>query len=172
MEDFYGTPVSEAQRFGELAQRAVADGFTAFKSMPVPEQMMIEGLRPVKFAEACVAAMRTAVGDHIDIMVDCHARPSPPLADLRRRGAAAAVADQHVLAGKPLVAALRCEVAVCRAALRCVASLAAPWPPAAAPSCLALLRCAVLRRCCWHIYCCASAWGARRWWAWPRSWRA
>jgi galactonate dehydratase len=77
MEDFYGTPVSEAQRFGELAQRAVADGFTAFKSMPVPEQMMIEGLRPVKFAEACVAAMRTAVGDHIDIMVDCHARPSP-----------------------------------------------------------------------------------------------
>jgi galactonate dehydratase len=77
LEDFYGTPVSEAQRFGELAQRAVADGFTAFKSMPVPEQMMIEGLRPVKFAEACVAAMRTAVGDSIDIMVDCHARPSP-----------------------------------------------------------------------------------------------
>jgi galactonate dehydratase len=77
MEDFYGTPVNEAKRFGELAQKAVADGFTAFKSMPVPEQMMIEGLRPVKFAEACVAAMREAVGDNIDIMVDCHARPSP-----------------------------------------------------------------------------------------------
>lgn len=77
MEDFYGTPVSEAARFGELAARAVADGFTAFKSMPVPEQMMIEGLRPVKFAESCVAAMRAAVGDGIDLMVDCHARPSP-----------------------------------------------------------------------------------------------
>jgi galactonate dehydratase len=77
MEDFYETPVNEAKRFGELAQKAVADGFTAFKSMPVPEQMMIEGLRPVKFAESCVAAMREAVGDHIDIMVDCHARPSP-----------------------------------------------------------------------------------------------
>jgi galactonate dehydratase len=77
MEDFYETPVNEAKRFGELAQQAVADGFTAFKSMPVPEQMMIEGLRPVKFAETCVAAMREAVGDHIDIMVDCHARPSP-----------------------------------------------------------------------------------------------
>lgn len=77
MEDFYETPVNEAKRFGELAQQAVADGFTAFKSMPVPEQMMIEGLRPVKFAETCVAAMRAAVGDHIDIMVDCHARPSP-----------------------------------------------------------------------------------------------
>ena len=77
MEDFYETPVNEAKRFGDLAQQAVADGFTAFKSMPVPEQMMIEGLRPVKFAEACVAAMREAVGDSIDIMVDCHARPSP-----------------------------------------------------------------------------------------------
>ncbi len=77
MEDFYETPVNEARRFGELAQRAVAEGFTAFKSMPVPEQMMIEGLRPVKFAEACVGAMREAVGDAIDIMVDCHARPSP-----------------------------------------------------------------------------------------------
>lgn len=77
MEDFYETPVNEAKRFGELAQQAVADGFTAFKSMPVPEQMMIEGLRPVKFAETCVAAMREAVGDNIDIMVDCHARPSP-----------------------------------------------------------------------------------------------
>ncbi|MBP6506353.1 MAG: galactonate dehydratase [Opitutaceae bacterium] len=77
MEDFYETPVNEAKRFGDLAQQAVADGFTAFKSMPVPSQMMIEGLRPVKFAEACVAAMREAVGDSIDIMVDCHARPSP-----------------------------------------------------------------------------------------------
>lgn len=77
MEDFYETPVNEAKRFGDLARQAVADGFTAFKSMPVPEQMMIEGLRPVKFAEACVAAMREAVGDSIDIMVDCHARPSP-----------------------------------------------------------------------------------------------
>jgi galactonate dehydratase len=38
---------------------------------------LLEGLRPVKYAEACVAAMREAVGDEIDIMVDCHARPSP-----------------------------------------------------------------------------------------------
>lgn len=79
MEDFYETPVDEAKRFGELAQRAVADGYTAFKSMPVPEQMPIEGVRPVKAAAACVAAMREAVGDGIDIMVDCHARPSPQM---------------------------------------------------------------------------------------------
>src|SRR4029078_9186157 len=30
-------------------------------------------------AEKCVAAMREAVGETIDIMVDCHARPSPAM---------------------------------------------------------------------------------------------
>ncbi len=79
LESFYETPVDNARMFGELAQQAVADGFTAFKSMAVPPTMPIEGLRPVKAAEACVAAMREAVGDEIDIMVDCHARPSPAM---------------------------------------------------------------------------------------------
>jgi len=77
MEDFYETAPADAGRFGELAAKAVADGFTAFKSMAVPETAPIEGLRPIKYAEACVRAMRDAVGDAIDIMVDCHARPSP-----------------------------------------------------------------------------------------------
>lgn len=77
MEDFYETKPEDAQRFADLAREAVEQGFTAFKSMAVPEQMPIEGLRPVKYAEACVAAMREAVGESIDIMVDCHARPSP-----------------------------------------------------------------------------------------------
>lgn len=77
MEDFYQTKPDDAHRFAELAQQAVEDGFTAFKSMAVPESMPLEGLRPVRYAEACVKAMREAVGDGIDIMVDCHARPSP-----------------------------------------------------------------------------------------------
>lgn len=79
MESFYETPVEEAQRFAELACKAVDDGFTAFKTMAVPSTAPIEGLRPVKNAEACVRAMRDAVGDGIDIMVDCHARPSPAM---------------------------------------------------------------------------------------------
>lgn len=77
MEDFYQTKPDDAKRFGELAASAVADGFTAFKSMAVPETMPLEGLKPVHYAAACVQAMREAVGDDIDIMVDCHARPSP-----------------------------------------------------------------------------------------------
>lgn len=77
MEDFYQIKPDDANRFGDLAQQAVAEGFTAFKSMAVPETMPLEGLKPIHYAEACVRAMRDAVGDDIDIMVDCHARPSP-----------------------------------------------------------------------------------------------
>jgi galactonate dehydratase len=77
MEDFYLTSPEQAGRFAELAQAAVEDGFTAFKAMAVPPTKPIEGLPPLRAAEGCVGAMREAVGDGIDIMVDCHARPSP-----------------------------------------------------------------------------------------------
>jgi galactonate dehydratase len=79
MEDFYETAADDAKRFAELAQQAVADGFTAFKCMAVPPTAPIEGLRPIRAAETAIAAMREAVGDGIDIMVDCHARPSPAM---------------------------------------------------------------------------------------------
>src|SRR6185436_3797994 len=79
MEDFYQTTPADAPRFADLARQAVEDGFTAFKTMAVPETMPLEGNRPIRYAEKCVAAMREAVGDDIDIMVDCHARPSPAM---------------------------------------------------------------------------------------------
>lgn len=79
MEDFYETPVDNAKRFADLARQAVADGYTAFKSMAVPSTMPIEGQKPIRAAAAAVEAMREAVGEDIDIMVDCHARPSPAM---------------------------------------------------------------------------------------------
>lgn len=79
MEEFYETPVDQAEKFGDLAIKAVEDGYTAFKTMAVPPSMPVEGLTPIKAAEKCVATMRDAVGDEIDIMVDCHARPSPAM---------------------------------------------------------------------------------------------
>lgn len=79
MEDFYQTSPDDAKRFADLAQGVVAEGFTAFKSMAIPETMPLEGLKPIYYAEECVRAMREAVGDDIDIMVDCHARPSPQM---------------------------------------------------------------------------------------------
>jgi len=82
MEDFYETSPADANRVAELAHQAVEEGFTAFKTMAVPETAPLEGLRPIRYAEACVAAMREAVGDNIDIMVDCHARPSPRMGHL------------------------------------------------------------------------------------------
>jgi galactonate dehydratase len=77
MEDFYCCDPADAKRFGDLASAAVEEGFSAFKSMAVPETMPLEGMQPIIYAEACVKAMRDAVGDAVDIMVDCHARPSP-----------------------------------------------------------------------------------------------
>jgi len=82
MEDFYETSPADAKRFAELASKAVDDGFTAFKTMAVPETMSLEGMKPVHYAEKCVAAMREAVGPGVDIMVDCHARPSPRMGHL------------------------------------------------------------------------------------------
>src|SRR5688500_18638372 len=85
MEDFYGN--DEPQRFAELASAMVENGFTAFKTMAVPPTMPLEGLAPIRHAERCVAAMREAVGDEVDLLVDCHARPSP----LLRHSSAAAL---------------------------------------------------------------------------------
>jgi len=77
LEDFYCCDPTDARRFGELAHKAVEEGFTAFKSMAVPPTAPIEGMQAIGYADKCVKAMRDAVGDSIDIMVDCHARPSP-----------------------------------------------------------------------------------------------
>jgi galactonate dehydratase len=79
LESFYQTPVENAQQFADLARQAVDDGFSAFKSMAVPPTMPLEGQLPIRAAAACVEAMRNAVGEQIDIMVDCHARPSPAM---------------------------------------------------------------------------------------------
>lgn len=79
MEELYEMPPDQIERFAEQAQQMVADGFTAFKTMVIPLLMPVEGRKPIRMAERCVAALRDAVGDEIDIMVDCHARPSPTM---------------------------------------------------------------------------------------------
>ena len=61
MEDFYGTSIDDAKKFGALAQQSVEEGFTAFKAMAVPPTMPLEGMKSIRLAEAAVAAMRDAV---------------------------------------------------------------------------------------------------------------
>ncbi len=79
MEDFYEIPEDNAKQFAELAIKTVEDGYTAFKTMAVPSTAPLEGNKPVRAAEACISSIRDAVGEDIDIMVDCHARPSPAM---------------------------------------------------------------------------------------------
>lgn len=79
MEDIYETSADNAKRFGELAKEATERGFSAFKSLPVPPTMALEGNTAINAAVSAVESMREAVGPDIDIMVDCHARPSPAM---------------------------------------------------------------------------------------------
>jgi galactonate dehydratase len=78
MEDMYccdpPTPNASATCARRRSRREASP---RFKSMAVPETGPLEGMQPIRYAEACVKAMRDAAGDAIDIMVDCHARPSP-----------------------------------------------------------------------------------------------
>lgn len=78
LEGMYKT--GEPESFAELARQSVAKGFTAFKAMPIPIGNLIECPSVLKKAAKCVAAMRDAVGDDIDIMLDLHARTSPAAA--------------------------------------------------------------------------------------------
>jgi galactonate dehydratase len=67
----------EPEEFATRIQESVSKGFTAVKAMPIPVAEMIESPSILKRAARCVEAMRNAVGDDIDIMLDLHARTTP-----------------------------------------------------------------------------------------------
>lgn len=78
MEDIYKTV--EPEVFGERIKLSLEKGFTAVKSMPIPVAELIESPAVMKRAAKCVEAMRNAVGDEVDIMLDLHARTTPAAA--------------------------------------------------------------------------------------------
>ena len=59
----------------EAGVRAVADGFTAVKCAPFDSA--IAGMSTQQTGIARIAALRAAVGEGIDLMVDCHERVLP-----------------------------------------------------------------------------------------------
>src|SRR5438034_2590704 len=65
---------AEPEYFASRIQESVAKGFTAVKAMPVPVSELIESADVLRHSARCVEAMRKAVGDKIDIMLDLHAR--------------------------------------------------------------------------------------------------
>jgi galactonate dehydratase len=78
LEGMYKTGAPEA--YADRIRESVAKGFTAVKAMPIPVSEPIENARVLKQAARCVEAMRAAVGDEIDIMLDLHARTTPAAA--------------------------------------------------------------------------------------------
>jgi galactonate dehydratase len=90
--ELLGGPVREKVRmythFGgatpeEAAQDAVSKvekGWTAIKTVPVPITRILDGPPVLKQAEALVRAVREAVGDEIDILLDLHGRLTPQMA--------------------------------------------------------------------------------------------
>jgi galactonate dehydratase len=71
---------TEPQEFAERALMVKDLGYTALKFMPVPRTEPVEGLRSVKYAAKLTEAVRNAVGDDMDLMVDLHARCWPAMA--------------------------------------------------------------------------------------------
>ena len=78
LEGMYKT--AEPEQFAERILLSIENGFTAVKAMPVPVSELIESPATIKRAARCVEAMRNAVGDGVDIMLDLHARCTPAAA--------------------------------------------------------------------------------------------
>ncbi|MEM3047484.1 MAG: galactonate dehydratase, partial [Candidatus Bathyarchaeia archaeon] len=70
-----GTP----EQCAEAALRRVKQGFTAVKTVPFEATRIVDTPEAVRKAEAKIKAMREAVGDKVDIAVDCHGRLSPAM---------------------------------------------------------------------------------------------
>jgi galactonate dehydratase len=67
----------------EMAESALskkAKGWTAIKTVPVPITNAIDGPTKLKQAEAGLLAVREAVGDEVDVLLDMHGRLTPQMA--------------------------------------------------------------------------------------------
>jgi galactonate dehydratase len=71
-----GTPEAMARD----ALGKVERGWTAIKTVPVPLTRMLDGPPVLKAAEAGLRAVREAVGDDVDILLDLHGRLTPQMA--------------------------------------------------------------------------------------------
>jgi galactonate dehydratase len=68
------------ESFGDLAAESVEAGFDALKVLPVPRTRMLDGFDVLDHAERLMGAVRNAVGDRVDVMVDLHGRTTPAMA--------------------------------------------------------------------------------------------
>jgi galactonate dehydratase len=64
----------------QSALSKVEKGWTAIKTVPMPPTNALDGIQIVKESAAKLAAVREAVGDGIDILLDFHGRITPQMA--------------------------------------------------------------------------------------------
>jgi len=77
MRAVYETQYSADPRlFVDLALSVVAKGYTAIKVLITPPTESLNSVIAYRCAEKIMAALREAVGENVDIMVDCHGRHS------------------------------------------------------------------------------------------------
>ncbi|HZU28230.1 MAG TPA: galactonate dehydratase [Bryobacteraceae bacterium] len=78
MQAVYESQQSDDPRlFADRALEVVAKGYTAVKALITPPTETLNSIAVYRYAEQMINAMRTAVGDDVDIMIDCHGRHSP-----------------------------------------------------------------------------------------------
>jgi galactonate dehydratase len=75
MDIVYGEATTDG--FAEAARLSVDDGFTALKALIVPVCGPLPSGRQLREAADVMGAMRDAVGDDVEIMVDVHGRTTP-----------------------------------------------------------------------------------------------
>jgi galactonate dehydratase len=64
--------------FAERAAAVVAKGYTAVKVLITPPTETLNSIAAYRYAERAMQSIREAVGEDVDIMVDCHGRHAPP----------------------------------------------------------------------------------------------
>jgi galactonate dehydratase len=77
-DDVYGT--GDVNGFFERAKRCVEDRFGALKILAVPMGNGLANNRDLSYAASVMSAVREAVRDDVDIMVDFHGRTTPAAA--------------------------------------------------------------------------------------------
>lgn len=77
-EAVYNQPL--ADRFAEAARAVVARGFSALKILPVLRTGMLDSEAGIRDSVQLMSAVRDAVGDEVDVMVDLHGRTTPAMA--------------------------------------------------------------------------------------------
>jgi galactonate dehydratase len=68
------------ETFAERARASVAAGFRVLKVLAVPPGRALESSAKLREAEALMGAVRDAVGDDVEVIVDFHGRTTPAMA--------------------------------------------------------------------------------------------